>query len=194
MVSKQESESKLKIAGHGGAPFNPSTQEAEAGGFLSSRPAWSTKWVPGQGKTWKNTLKPCLKKTKSKLKSIQSFMGTKAALTLLTMTKKVVFTHTGLEWNLNLFFLNSLCSRTKHKQNNEYETSRENDASLLRQLQQKRWQTEAEFIFELTLRKALFLNMCLGATEMAQWLSTYYSCREPRFIPQHPEKAVLNNL
>jgi hypothetical protein len=28
--------------------FNPSTWEAEAGGFLSSRPAWSTKWVPGQ--------------------------------------------------------------------------------------------------------------------------------------------------
>jgi hypothetical protein len=28
--------------------FNPSTQEAEAGGFLSSRAAWSTKWVPGQ--------------------------------------------------------------------------------------------------------------------------------------------------
>jgi hypothetical protein len=24
-------------------PSNPSTQEAEAGGFLSSRPAWSTK-------------------------------------------------------------------------------------------------------------------------------------------------------
>jgi major histocompatibility complex class I len=23
--------------------FNPSTREAEAGGFLSSRPAWSTK-------------------------------------------------------------------------------------------------------------------------------------------------------
>jgi hypothetical protein len=28
--------------------FNPSTREAEAGRFLSSRPAWSTKWVPGQ--------------------------------------------------------------------------------------------------------------------------------------------------
>jgi hypothetical protein len=27
--------------------FNPSTREAEAGGFLSSRPAWSTEWVPG---------------------------------------------------------------------------------------------------------------------------------------------------
>ena len=28
--------------------FNPSAQEAEAGGSLSSRPAWSTKQVPGQ--------------------------------------------------------------------------------------------------------------------------------------------------
>jgi hypothetical protein len=28
--------------------FNPSTQEAEAGRVLSSRLAWSTKWVPGQ--------------------------------------------------------------------------------------------------------------------------------------------------
>jgi hypothetical protein len=31
------------------------TWEAEAGGFLSSRPAWSTEWVPGQKK-------PCLQK------------------------------------------------------------------------------------------------------------------------------------
>jgi len=28
--------------------FNPSTQEAEAGEPLSLRPAWSTRWVPGQ--------------------------------------------------------------------------------------------------------------------------------------------------
>jgi hypothetical protein len=27
--------------------FNHSTWEAEAGGFMSSRPAWSTEWVPG---------------------------------------------------------------------------------------------------------------------------------------------------
>ena len=27
--------------------FNPSTWEAEAGGFLSLSPAWSTEWVPG---------------------------------------------------------------------------------------------------------------------------------------------------
>jgi hypothetical protein len=41
--------------------FNPSTWEAEAGGFLSSRPAWSTKWVQdSQG----CTEKPCLKTNK----------------------------------------------------------------------------------------------------------------------------------
>jgi hypothetical protein len=28
--------------------FNPRTQEAEAGGSLSLRPAWSTEWVQGQ--------------------------------------------------------------------------------------------------------------------------------------------------
>jgi hypothetical protein len=28
--------------------FNPSTWEAEAGGYLSLRPVWSTEWIPGQ--------------------------------------------------------------------------------------------------------------------------------------------------
>jgi hypothetical protein len=36
--------------------FNPCTQEAEVGGFLSSRPAWSTKWVPGQPGLYRETL------------------------------------------------------------------------------------------------------------------------------------------
>ena len=36
--------------------FNPSTREAEAGGFLSWRPAWSTKWVPGQPGLYRETL------------------------------------------------------------------------------------------------------------------------------------------
>jgi hypothetical protein len=36
--------------------FNPSTQEAEAGGFLSLRPAWSTRWVPGQPGLYRETL------------------------------------------------------------------------------------------------------------------------------------------
>jgi hypothetical protein len=36
--------------------FNLSTWEAEAGGFLSSRPAWSTKWGPGQPGLHRETL------------------------------------------------------------------------------------------------------------------------------------------
>jgi hypothetical protein len=42
--------------------FNPSTREAEAGGFLSSRPAWSTKFQDSQS----YTEKPCLKKQTNK--------------------------------------------------------------------------------------------------------------------------------
>ena len=34
--------------------FNPSTQEAETGAILSSRPAWSTEKVPGQPGIQKN--------------------------------------------------------------------------------------------------------------------------------------------
>jgi hypothetical protein len=40
--------------------FNPSTLEAEAGRFLSLRPAWSTKFQDSQGYTEKH----CLKKQK----------------------------------------------------------------------------------------------------------------------------------
>jgi hypothetical protein len=36
--------------------FHPSTWEAEAGGFLSSRPAWFTEWVPGQPGLHRETL------------------------------------------------------------------------------------------------------------------------------------------
>jgi hypothetical protein len=45
--------------------FNPSIWEAEAGRFLSSRPAWSTKWVPGQPGLHKETLSWKTKKTKT---------------------------------------------------------------------------------------------------------------------------------
>jgi hypothetical protein len=36
--------------------FYPSTREAEAGGFLSLRPAWSTKRVSGQPGLFRETL------------------------------------------------------------------------------------------------------------------------------------------
>jgi hypothetical protein len=36
--------------------FSPSTREAEAGGFRSSRTVWSTKWVPGQPGLYRETL------------------------------------------------------------------------------------------------------------------------------------------
>jgi hypothetical protein len=51
--------------------FNPSTLEAETGGFLSSRPAWSTKRVPGQPGLYRETLSQKTK-TKTKTKSKQT--------------------------------------------------------------------------------------------------------------------------
>jgi hypothetical protein len=46
--------------------FNPSTWEAEAGEFLSSRPAWSTEQVPGQPGLHRETLSRKTKKKKKK--------------------------------------------------------------------------------------------------------------------------------
>jgi hypothetical protein len=40
--------------------FSPSTQEAEAGGSLSLRPAWSTDQVLGQPEEKQNTIYPCI--------------------------------------------------------------------------------------------------------------------------------------
>jgi hypothetical protein len=37
--------------------FNPKTWEAEADRYLSSRPAWSTLWVPVQPRPHRETLK-----------------------------------------------------------------------------------------------------------------------------------------
>jgi hypothetical protein len=46
-------------------PLIPALWEAEAGGFLSLRPAWSTKWVPGQPGLHRETLS---RKTKTQNK------------------------------------------------------------------------------------------------------------------------------
>jgi hypothetical protein len=45
--------------------FNPSTREAEAGRFLSSRPAWSTKWVLAQPGIHRETLSRKTKQSKT---------------------------------------------------------------------------------------------------------------------------------
>jgi hypothetical protein len=44
--------------------FNPSTWEAEAGGFLSSRPSWTTEWVPVEPGLYWETLSRKTKKRK----------------------------------------------------------------------------------------------------------------------------------
>jgi hypothetical protein len=51
--------------------FNPSTREAEAGGFLSSRPPWSTEWASGRQGYTRETLS---QKTKTKKKKAISNM------------------------------------------------------------------------------------------------------------------------
>ena len=48
--------------------FNPSTWEAEAGKFLSSRPAWSTESVPRQPGLRRETLSRKTKKKNKKTK------------------------------------------------------------------------------------------------------------------------------
>jgi hypothetical protein len=62
---------QMMEAGRGGHTFDPSTWEAEAGGFLSSRLVWSTEWVPGQPGLYRETLSW---KTKKKKKKKNSFI------------------------------------------------------------------------------------------------------------------------
>jgi hypothetical protein len=62
--------------------FNPSTWEAEAGWFLSSRPAWSTKWVPGHPGLYRETLsQKTNKQNKNKQTNKQKHEGSSAKVT-----------------------------------------------------------------------------------------------------------------
>jgi hypothetical protein len=56
--------------------FNPRIWEAEAGRFLSLRPAWSTKRVPGQPELYRETIS---RKTKRKKKKREREKGKKLA-------------------------------------------------------------------------------------------------------------------
>jgi hypothetical protein len=67
--------------------FNPNTQEAEAGRFLRSRPAWSTKLVPGQPGLHRETLSWKTKKT-NKQKHKKTKKPTKQTNKQKTKTKQ----------------------------------------------------------------------------------------------------------
>jgi uncharacterized protein involved in tolerance to divalent cations len=70
--------------------FNPSIQEAEAGGFLSSRPAWSTKWVPGQPGLYRETL---CRKTKTNKTNKKNFSYTELYREKLRVRWKTALPH-----------------------------------------------------------------------------------------------------
>jgi hypothetical protein len=55
--------------------FNPSTWEAETGGFVSSRPAWSTEWVQSETKAiQRNPVSKKTTKTKTKTKKQEVYL------------------------------------------------------------------------------------------------------------------------
>jgi hypothetical protein len=58
--TKQNKTKQNKNVAHS---FNPSTWEAEAGGFLSSKSAWSTKCIPEQPEVHRETLSRKTKQT-----------------------------------------------------------------------------------------------------------------------------------
>ncbi len=68
--------------------FDPSTREAEASGFLSSRPAWSTKWVPGQPGLYRETLS---QKPKTKTKTKKPTKQTKNTILDLPWSPQVIY-------------------------------------------------------------------------------------------------------
>jgi hypothetical protein len=79
--------------------FNPSTREAEAGWFLSSRPAWSTEWVPGQPGEHRETLSRKLKnKTKQPGNAfLRMFRGFQKKRHLLICVTKRISLHVWLD-------------------------------------------------------------------------------------------------
>ena len=99
--------------------FNPSTWEAEEGGFLSSRPAWSTEWVPGQPGLHRENLGSWFhrKSTEVNGKNTPAFsvvnrqnwqlnqaecsIDNKLSLTRCSLLKKHVFVHTATTLELH---------------------------------------------------------------------------------------------
>jgi hypothetical protein len=100
------------LPGVGAHAFNPSTREAEAGGFLSSRPAWSTKWVPGQPGLYRETLSWKTKTTTTKKVSLSyspptfppSFQTNQTGLTLSALPFPIASFNPASKTPVILFF------------------------------------------------------------------------------------------
>jgi hypothetical protein len=103
-MSKTQIQMKLKNyqePGEVAHAFNPSTREAEADGFLSLRPAWSTEWVPGQPGLHRETLswKPKKKKKKKRInKSSREIRVTRYMCFILSSTKATDVPRLALWW------------------------------------------------------------------------------------------------
>jgi hypothetical protein len=85
--------------------FNPSTREAERGRFLISRPAWSTKWVPGQPGLHRETLsQKNMDKCLCKYNNIQWSFHTKVVITCIaTQLYFVVYYENKIVDTINFF-------------------------------------------------------------------------------------------
>ena len=95
--------------------FNPSTWEAEAGGFLSSRPAWSTKWVPGQPGLHRETLSQKNQKKKQKTTTTTKNL---IKLTNFVFPRQVLYPNRsriwGGEWHrFTLYLVERTCSQSR---------------------------------------------------------------------------------
>jgi hypothetical protein len=79
--------------------FNPSTWEAEAGGFLSSRSAWSTELVPGQPGLYRETLSR--KTHQNKTKQHMFYSSSSLSLSLSCTLSPLCFLGSKLHFDLS---------------------------------------------------------------------------------------------
>jgi hypothetical protein len=119
--------------------FDPSTREAETGGFLSSRPVWSIEWVPGQPELHRETLS---RKNKNKTKQKNSCKDN-----LLVHYVKIVFAllwcwflkGTEIWLSAGLWYCYSNCSHLHHICKHSLPPSTSNWFYLKKKKKKKSW-------------------------------------------------------
>ena len=90
--------------------FNPSTWEAEAGGFPSSKPAWSTEWVPGQPGLHRETLSRKKKKKKEYIILSSDFLlaNPSKGMTYNYLLSQIIYYHLKLYLVHFLYYMASM--------------------------------------------------------------------------------------